>query len=456
MTLAACATSPEMHYDDIERRVQGRTLHAVPEGTARPSAEAEARLGPRMSVGDVVAVALLENEALNADLARVGVATGMLVDAGSVSNPEAEVESYFDITGDGPFTLEFAVLQKLNDFLIRNHRRDAARMELQRTKVELTRRILSHAAMARSAAYDYLAARRLLQLRREVRSGAASSYEATERMYRAGNTSRLELKRRHVAREEARLAERLAERRLSRAREKLNRLMSLYGERAGQWDLAATLPALPGTDRLPLEDLETIAVGASLDLEASRFGLEAAAARGRTAAASAWPHVAVGAAVETEPAEGAVALGPALEFELPIFRFGKGAIDAAEAELQARKYEYEQQAIELRSRTRDARDAMSEAGDRARFLQNVVLPLRRDVTDETLKMYNGMYVGVFELLQARREEIESTVQWVEAVRDYWKARVQVELAIEGVMPRSEAASAAPMTSGGKTAGPDEH
>jgi cobalt-zinc-cadmium efflux system outer membrane protein len=99
---------------------------------------------------------------------------------------------------------------------------------------------------------------------------------------------------------------------------------------------------------------------------------------------------------------------------------------------------------------------MSEAGDRARFLQNVVLPLRRDVTDETLKMYNGMYVGVFELLQARREEIESTVQWVEAVRDYWKARVQVELAIEGVMPQSEAASAAPMTSGGKTAGPDEH
>ena len=45
-----------------------------------------------------------------------------------------------------------------------------------------------------------------------------------------------------------------------------------------------------------------------------------------------------------------------------------------------------------------------------------------------------MLVGVFELLQARRSQLDAYQSYVEAVRDYWLARTDLRRSVGGVLP----------------------
>jgi len=42
-----------------------------------------------------------------------------------------------------------------------------------------------------------------------------------------------------------------------------------------------------------------------------------------------------------------------------------------------------------------------------------------------------MLTGVFQLLQAREDQVDAQRQFIESVRDYWTARVDLERAIGG-------------------------
>jgi len=61
------------------------------------------------------------------------------------------------------------------------------------------------------------------------------------------------------------------------------------------------------------------------------------------------------------------------------------------------------------------------------FLRDQVLPRRQEIVDDTQKQYNAMQVGVFHLLQAKRDQIDAGRQYIERLRDYWVARSGVEL-----------------------------
>ncbi len=452
---AGCATSPQPHYRDIEARLSDRGFTSLPRSATDPSRGASAgRVGTAMSVDDVVAATLENNETLRAQLSRVGVSTGELLAAGTVSNPTAEVMTFFPAAGDRPFSLEVGVLQELNDFVIRRHRRNVAHAQLERTKLSVAESILSLSAQARAAAYDYLAARAVLELRTQSKDAAGSSSEIAEELRAAGNISQLDMMRRQAAREEAVLAERVAAQRLLGARERVTRLMSLSADAASTWEIKGALPELPKPVTGTSDAFEEQTASASLQLEDGRLALQAATARRGAARASAWPHLALGVFAEIEPREGTVGVGPALELELPILRFGRGDIAAADAELVAVRHDNAQREVEVRSAARGARATLVQAAQRARLLQDVLLPLRREVTRETLKHYNGMYIGVFELLQAKRDEIETNVMWIEAVRDYWTARAQVDLAVAGGMPASMPVPT--MSSPGAPSGAESH
>src|SRR5262245_62735075 len=61
----------------------------------------------------------------------------------------------------------------------------------------------------------------------------------------------------------------------------------------------------------------------------------------------------------------------------------------------------------------------------------VLLPLRVRVLHQTQLEYNAMLVGVFQLLVAKRDEIEAGRGYIEALRDYWLARTDLESAVGG-------------------------
>ena len=50
---------------------------------------------------------------------------------------------------------------------------------------------------------------------------------------------------------------------------------------------------------------------------------------------------------------------------------------------------------------------------------------------ETVREYNAMQVGVFQLLQARTDQIAVASAYIETLREYWQARAALDQLLSG-------------------------
>ncbi|HYM97266.1 MAG TPA: TolC family protein, partial [Candidatus Sulfotelmatobacter sp.] len=70
--------------------------------------------------------------------------------------------------------------------------------------------------------------------------------------------------------------------------------------------------------------------------------------------------------------------------------------------------------------------------------RKVLLPIRERTVAFAQQRYNAMLLGVFQLLQAKQAEVEAYRQYIESVRDYWEARVDLEHATGGRLKMPQA------------------
>jgi cobalt-zinc-cadmium efflux system outer membrane protein len=200
--------------------------------------------------------------------------------------------------------------------------------------------------------------------------------------------------------------------------------------------MSARLPD-PPADEIAPTGLERRAIAQSLDLKLARDGMELAAKRlGITKPLGLLSEVELGAAAEQET-DGSWGVGPAFTLPIPIFSQGQPAVVAASAKLRQASQHYYALAVELRSGVRAAYQHMLAARQRSQYYRQVVMPLRQTIVQESQKQYNAMQISGFQLLQTRRNEIETAKDYLEAVRDYWLARAELEQILAGRFVRSE-------------------
>ena len=60
--------------------------------------------------------------------------------------------------------------------------------------------------------------------------------------------------------------------------------------------------------------------------------------------------------------------------------------------------------------------------------------------------YNGMLIGVFDLLADAREQVGAVIAYIEALGDFWRSESDLQAAFNG--PPTGRRSAAPTASGG--------
>ena len=77
--------------------------------------------------------------------------------------------------------------------------------------------------------------------------------------------------------------------------------------------------------------------------------------------------------------------------------------------------------------------------DLAKYQKDVVVPLSDAVLGETQKEYNGMLMGVYELIDDTRGQIEAGKDYVESIRDFWIAQAELSQAVGGTLPSKEQA-----------------
>jgi outer membrane protein TolC len=88
-------------------------------------------------------------------------------------------------------------------------------------------------------------------------------------------------------------------------------------------------------------------------------------------------------------------------------------------------------AVNARSEVREAYTGYRTAFDIARHYRDEVVPLRKRISAENLLRYNGMLISVFELLADARAQVAGVNGHIEALRDFWIARADLDMALVG-------------------------
>ena len=101
-----------------------------------------------------------------------------------------------------------------------------------------------------------------------------------------------------------------------------------------------------------------------------------------------------------------------------------------------------QLAVDVRSQVREAHGLAQLAYDVARHQRDVAVPESRVALEAAQRDYNGMLIGVFDLLAELRVVVAADTELVEALRDFWIADSNLTAALGGdtmTIPASEEA-----------------
>jgi Outer membrane efflux protein len=386
-------------------------------------------LAEPLTADSAVQVALLNNRGLQATYGELGIAESDLVQAGRMRNPGFKFER---LSRGDAIEIERTFLFDVLGLLTMPVRTGIERRRFELTKSRVAAELLQVAADTRRAWHRAVAGQESAKYAEQVQQAAEASAELARRMAAAGNFSKLD-----QAREQVFYAEATAQ--LARARqaglaerERLTRLLGLWGE-----DIAFSLPErLPDPPQAPREiaDIEAQALKQRLDVQGAMQEAEAvAAALGLTRVTGFVSVLEVGYRHNSATGEERQT-GYEIELRLPIFDWGGAGSARAEHTYMQAVNRAADIAVRARSEVRETYADYRTALDLAKHYRDEIVPLRKRISEENLVRYNGMLISVFELLADARQQVASVNAYIEALRDFWLADATLQLAMTGKSP----------------------
>lgn len=444
LIVAGCAsTNPKSAFKDVDKTVAARLGQNVPwQNTNQAVPSVSVLLQTNLTAQSAVAIALLNNQSLQAEFQEIGISQAELAQASRLHNIELAGSWRFPNRPPSAVDAEYSASADFLDLLTLPTRKKIATRNLEQTKLEVADKVLQLASETQTAFYQLQAQMELVKRLATIVEVNEAQADVAQRQYDAGNINDMELHNQQSTVNQSRLDLMRANAETKIGRERLNRLLGLSGDQIN-WQISDELPPLPEKE-IGLENLEILAVNQRLDLAAEQKQVESFAAALRLKKHTRFiPGFAVGVDTERTPDRQRVT-GPTLDLELPIFDQGQPAVAKLAAQYQQARNIYRAHEINIRSEVREARDALLAAREAAEFSQKNLLPLQKQILHDTLLQYNAMQKGNFELLLAKEREQNSEQTSIAALRDYWIARVELERAVGGRLGMS-APSMAPQS-----------
>lgn len=434
LVLAGCAsTSPAPAFKDVARATRDRGAPNVRwDQNTVEDAEAtkaiDAVLAKELTVDGAVQVALLASPRLRATFEELSISQADLVQAGLLKNPVFSIGiTAWEQEHISP-NLFATVEQDFLDILTMPMRKRVAATELEATKLEVGDAVLKLAAEVRTAYFTAQAAEQVAMMRRMIHEAAETSAELARRQYEAGNTNDLTLSSELGLASQARLDRKRSEGEALVLREQLNKLMGLWGARTG-WKLPGRLPELP-PDEVALERLESIAVEKRLDVNAARREFQALDYALSLVKTTRWTGV-VNVSVEAGRLRDSrrISFGPSVALEIPLFDQRQAAVARLEAFKRQAENHLQALAVEARSDVRASKVRLTTARSIVEEYGRGLVPLRENIVKFSQEQYDAMLLGVYQLIQAKQNEFLAYREYIEALRDYWIAKSDLERAI---------------------------
>ena len=435
LALGGCATfSADGGLGDVAGEVRARIGKDVAwartdgERSAIDARVAELLAKSPLGVEEAVQAAILNNRGLQAAFAELGVAEADLVQAGRLPNPHF---SMFRAKLGHDYKIEQALTFNLFSIVTAPLAHEVEKRRFAAARQQVAIEVLRLASETRKAWVSAVATAETVRYMRQVQNAADAGAELARRMELAGNWSRLARAREQGFYADAALYSARAEHANGGARERLTRLMGLWGDQAG-YVLPERLPDLPGAaaDR---PDIERQAIARRLDVRAAVLETEAVARNLGLAKATRFVNVLefgparVLEGEKTDPYK----KGYEIALELPLFDWGTARVAKSEAIYRQSLDRAAEVAVIARSEVREAYRSYRLAYDIAKHYRDEIVPLRKRIAEENMLRYNGMLIGVFDLLADTRSQILSVTGYVEALRDYWVAEADLQMAMIG-------------------------
>ena len=435
VAISGCATlSPDGDAADIQQLVQGKTSGVAVTLTRDPqavqTAVAELLKGP-ITAESAVRIALLNNPGLQASMATLGVSDADRVQMGRLPNPHFSIGRFAE--GE-KVEIERVLRFDVIGLLTLPWKAKWQGQQHEMAKLMAAQDVVTLASNTRKAWITAVAAQQSAIYMRDVKDAADASAELARRMARVGNWSRLQ-----QAREQVFLADATAQ--LARAeqtnfseREKLIRLMGLWGKQIN-FTLAERLPDLPKAVT-EMNDVEAQALRSRLDIRSAvSESAYVADQMGFKTVMGFFDGLGLSLTNSTtfDNADGnqETRRGFEIELPLPIFDWGGARNARSKAVYLQSAARVREVAVKARSEAREAYHGYRTAYDLATHYRDEVVPLRKFINDELVLRYNGMLASVWDVLADTRSQVMSINSAIEAQRDFWLAEADLQTTLTG-------------------------
>ena len=440
ITATGCATlAPDGGAADIQQLTLGKTAGVAvtlsTDAKANDALVAELLKNP-ITAETAVRIAVLNNPGLQSSLATLGISDADRVQVGRLPNPHFSIGRF---TSGDAVEIERILRFDVIGLLMLPWKAKWQGQQHDMAKLMAAQDVVTLAASTRKAWITAVAAQQTAIYMRDVKEAAEASAELARRMARVGNWSRLS-----QAREQVFLADATAQ--LARAeqsnfieREKLIRLMGLWGAQIN-FNLAERLPDLPKTVTA-MADVEAQALRARLDVRSAvSESTYVADQMGLKTVLGYFDGTTLGVSSATTFDNNALTQearrGVELELPLPLFDWGGARNARAKAMYLQSAARVREVAVKARSEAREAYHGYRTAYDLARHYRDEVVPLRKFINDELVLRYNGMLASVWEVLADTRAQVMSVNSTIEAQRDFWLAETDLQTTLTGSSPGS--------------------
>jgi cobalt-zinc-cadmium efflux system outer membrane protein len=399
-------------------------------GKATRASDAEliaAKTREPITVTGAVEIAFLRSPAIRELYAELKISQAEVMESREIRNPTF---GFVGLSGGagGSSQITRSLSMSFADLLFLPARLRVANGNLENARDRVAASLLKLQGEVETSWYEYVAALQSEQMRTAAARAAEASAEYARRLSAAGNLQPRVLALELAASSEARIDAARAKAEVSRMRARFAALLGLSSR--DSWQVAQGLPALP--ESVQSQDaLVNEATHSRLDVLAARRDIVILESALRLTRWWRWlGDFEVGYERESET-DGTRLRGPTFSFGIPIFNQNRSGVLRAEVELERARARLDSLDLAVRNDIALGLDRLATAREIAEAYQLALIPQREAVTQKTLEEVNFMLSGAFEALQAKRQQYEAYQEYVDAVRDYWLARVQLRLAVGG-------------------------
>ena len=384
-----------------------------------------------LSQSEAVQLSLINSPAVQALIAQNWSEGAFAVQAGRMSNPYFAFERM--VTGP---EIEFSrwFVFGLLDLITLPQRKGIADKRIEQTQLRLTSQIIDQVTIVRQSWVRAVAAEQSLKYSEQVLRGAQASAELARRMEAVGNFNKITRARQQAFYADSATQFANATQAAVSRREELARALGLTELQAKLLRLPKRLPELPKSP-LSTDWVAEQARFERLDIQLAQTTLEAAAKAQGLNSITSFTDIELGfnrgTKYNTSTGESTPKQGYEISIRLPIFDWGNMSRDAMNAQTLAAFNRLEGVTRNASSNLRETYSAYRTAYDISEHYRKEVIPIRKAISEENLLRYNGMIIGVFELIADSRDQVSSVIAAINAQQQYWLADSALQSSLVG-------------------------